>query len=177
MPSHRLRAFSSALLTAFLFTSIAPAPVFALRQGEPVETTGLEEVDAALRSGEPGEGSGIGSLPRRHAVVRQFTDQFKSGRIPNGKEGDRLLKRPNVSHPLLSTQWIGVTTVAAGLVGTDGTEVFLLGSYAVKTLNNAGTLKFGFNLPNSYGLCSSATITELKIDHCEDSTSTTYPCP
>ncbi len=68
--------------------------------------------------------------------------------------------------------------LAAGLVGTDGTEVFLLGTYASKTVINAGTLKFGFNLPaSSYGLCSSATITELTVQHCEDVSGTTYPCP
>src|SRR5262249_47330242 len=66
---------------------------------------------------------------------------------------------------------------AAGLFATDGTEIFLLGSSAKKTINNNGALKIGFNAPwNLPNGCASLTITDLRVTRCFDAQGNTYPC-
>lgn len=120
---------SVGLLFTLLLTWVAPA--FSLRQ------TGLEESEpnrAGLeerlrREGNTGNFPGgyqnlsragleeeIGSAPIAHEVIPGFTKQFLSGRLPSGASA-HLLELSHIPHPQLSTQWIGVTTVAEGLVG------------------------------------------------------------
>jgi hypothetical protein len=64
----------------------------------------------------------------------------------------------------------------AGLLGTDGTEVFVLGSSMTRRMKNAGTLKFGFNAPAGTGSCSYVSVTSLRVVHCEDAAQVSYPC-
>ncbi|MEK6704300.1 MAG: hypothetical protein AABZ06_00770 [Bdellovibrionota bacterium] len=65
----------------------------------------------------------------------------------------------------------------AGLLGSDGSEVFLLGAnLSNKTINNDGVLRFGFNTPVSNSSCARVTITRLSITHCEDSSGATFSC-
>ncbi|MCM2322684.1 MAG: hypothetical protein NDJ90_05440 [Oligoflexia bacterium] len=69
---------------------------------------------------------------------------------------------------------------AAGLMGSDGVEVFFLGrelpASAPKIINNDGMLRIGFNAPTSYNLCAKADV-DFTITRCEDAQGRSYQCP
>ena len=70
-------------------------------------------------------------------------------------------------------------TLAAGLVASDGAQVFEIGSGITdKLLVANGNLKIGFNLPtdSQYSACGGLDRARVKIKHCEDVNGTTYSC-
>ncbi len=67
-------------------------------------------------------------------------------------------------------------SLAAGIVGTDGTEVFLLGNSTKKVIKNEGALKWGFNVAVAEQMCAKLTISNFSITRCEDATGKTHPC-
>jgi hypothetical protein len=70
------------------------------------------------------------------------------------------------------------STLPKGLLGSDGTHVFLLGTSSTNQIQSNGSFSFGFNIPNAdYRYCSSLAVSQATIRHCEDSSRRTYPCP
>jgi hypothetical protein len=68
--------------------------------------------------------------------------------------------------------------VAAGMLVGDGVETYVPSSTGKVTIQNAGALRFGLNVPNtSYSLCAQFSITQLKVTRCEDGSGNTYLCP
>ncbi len=67
----------------------------------------------------------------------------------------------------------------AGLMGTDGTEIFWMGSSGSVQIHNSGVLKIGINAPlhDAGAGCASISSQELYVLHCEDINGITYPCP
>jgi hypothetical protein len=67
---------------------------------------------------------------------------------------------------------------ASGLYGTDGTNVFPLGTTKAHTFQADGQLAIGFNVEAGRSdYCAQVTIRSAKIRHCEDANRTTFPCP
>ncbi|MCM2279077.1 MAG: hypothetical protein NDJ89_13460 [Oligoflexia bacterium] len=68
----------------------------------------------------------------------------------------------------------------AGLMGSDGVEVFFLGkeisAAAPKVINNDGLLRIGFNAPASNNLCAKAD-GHFTVTRCEDAQGRSYQCP
>jgi len=81
----------------------------------------------------------------------------------------------NTSHPSEIVYW---EEMRAGLVGNDGSQLFLLGSSVNgRQFTTGGPVKLGLNLPFSYNQCASVTISKLQVRHCENTAGTTVVCP
>ncbi len=62
-----------------------------------------------------------------------------------------------------------------GLYLSDGTNFYRPGTSVV---TGTGQLRIGYNLPsNTKSSCAMMSITQFTVQHCEDSSGTTYPCP
>lgn len=67
--------------------------------------------------------------------------------------------------------------MAAGLAGTDGTEVFLLGSNSTKQITHNGLFRVGFNTPSFELGCYQVNLYELSITRCFNSSGNVVACP
>ncbi|OFZ18674.1 MAG: hypothetical protein A2X94_14295 [Bdellovibrionales bacterium GWB1_55_8] len=66
---------------------------------------------------------------------------------------------------------------AAGVFGSDGTNVFVVGKGITNQRIAAhGTLKIGFNAPDPYNSCGTVSF-RVKLAHCEDASGNSYLCP
>ncbi len=65
-----------------------------------------------------------------------------------------------------------------GLYASDGTNFYHMGSSSTFVVTGTGQLRVGYNLPsNTKTSCASMSISQFYVQHCEDSSGTTYPCP
>ncbi len=67
--------------------------------------------------------------------------------------------------------------VPAALAMSNGTEFVVLGASKVHTFTSSGAIRIGFNVPVGWSNCSSATISQFLVQHCEDAAGTNYVCP
>ena len=65
---------------------------------------------------------------------------------------------------------------APGLMGSDGTEVFALGSHVEKDISNHGSLKIGFNTAVAQDGCTQFYIQKMSITRCFDASGATLVC-
>lgn len=65
---------------------------------------------------------------------------------------------------------------AAGLLASDGSEIFAVGNSVSKTMTRQGVLKLGFNVPADNSLCSAAGVT-IRVMRCQNSAGQSVSCP
>ena len=77
--------------------------------------------------------------------------------------------------PSHSVAW---ESMASGVVGSDGVEVFLLGTSLTKSIHNDGLLRIGYNNSPAYtNACGSIKIAKLEVQRCQDATGGVHVCP
>ncbi|NDE17541.1 hypothetical protein EBZ80_21710 [bacterium] len=84
-------------------------------------------------------------------------------------------------HDTTNTGWDGSQIVQnegqpAGLMASDGTNVYPLGENATVTIKTAGVLRLGFNAPAvSFG-CHQLDVNALSITRCTDAQNVAHEC-
>ena len=84
-------------------------------------------------------------------------------------------------HDKTNTGWNGSTIVqnegiAAGLVASDGTTVYLLGENGAVSIVNRGSLRLGFNAPSVSSGCFQLDVNYLSVDRCTDASGNIHTC-
>lgn len=73
-------------------------------------------------------------------------------------------------------QTLNYNGLIAGLVASDGTEVFAVGNGVTnRVITHDGTLKVGLNIPS--GSCTTAVVSQVRVLHCENSAGQSLACP